>query len=493
MQIDGITINNFKNVEHGDISFENTRCSEGANVLALYGQNGSGKTALVDSIVLLRKILDGEAIPYKFGSYVTEGAENAEIEYRFHRKSEKNGKVYRISYRLSFSANKEPGDILKFDDEQYRCPLLTEVLSYGYESANGEKKRLHTAASVDSDRGLSPGAFERLIKLLQTGSCKAAHPNTEPPFNTEVDRVSPKEGSELCEKDLSSLFPEASYLDKLSSGKSFLFSEHISDAIGLFCDDEDLLFVYRAVKEAANKLGIASTEEASLLDSNRLPLYLFHPSLSECDNRPIPFELQIGPDPYECSTINEEEANQLKQIENGLKTIVNAIVPGLNISFDIWGSYGDEMSLQVYSNRNNHPIPLACESNGVKRIVSIAMLLVNAFNDPDYVAVIDEFDAGVFEYLLGEILEVFQENGKGQLIFTSHNLRPLEKLNKNSIVFTTTNPTNRYIRMKNVKSTNNLRDMYIRAITLGGQDEELYKWVNEDELTEAFELAYLRG
>ncbi len=46
-------------------------------------------------------------------------------------------------------------------------------------------------------------------------------------------------------------------------------------------------------------------------------------------------------------------------------------------------------------------------------------------------------------------------------------------LNKNNVIFTTTNPENRYIRLKNVRPTNNLRDCYIRALNLGGQDEEL--------------------
>ena len=64
---------------------------------------------------------------------------------------------------------------------------------------------------------------------------------------------------------------------------------------------------------------------------------------------------------------------------------------------------------------------------------------------------VDELDAGIFEYLLGELLKVISEKGKGQLIFTSHNLRPLETIDKGFIAFTTVNPENRYIRFVNVK------------------------------------------
>jgi len=103
--------------------------------------------------------------------------------------------------------------------------------------------------------------------------------------------------------------------------------------------------------------------------------------------------------------------------------------------------------------------------------------------------IIDELDAGIYEYLLGEILSVFEKGAKGQLIFTSHNLRPLEMIHKRSILFSTANPSNRYIRLQNVKSNNNLRDMYLRSITLGGQPEEIYEETDSVEIGRAFRRA----
>ncbi|MFQ9510444.1 MAG: ATP-binding protein, partial [Lachnospiraceae bacterium] len=84
-------------------------------------------------------------------------------------------------------------------------------------------------------------------------------------------------------------------------------------------------------------------------------------------------------------------------------------------------------------------------------------------------------DAGIYEYLLGELLDLFEKGGKGQLLFTSHNLRPLEMLQKDNILFSTSNKANRYIPMRSVGNTNNLRDVYLRSITLGGQKECIYK------------------
>ena len=111
------------------------------------------------------------------------------------------------------------------------------------------------------------------------------------------------------------------------------------------------------------------------------------------------------------------------------------------------------------------------------------------YNESSMCIVIDELDAGVFEYLLGEILTVLKDGGKGQLIFTSHNLRPLEVLKKDNIVFTTTNPNQRYIEFTNIGSTNNLRDLYIRTLNLGGQKEEVYRPISLSKMGMAFRKA----
>jgi len=115
--------------------------------------------------------------------------------------------------------------------------------------------------------------------------------------------------------------------------------------------------------------------------------------------------------------------------------------------------------------------------------------LIQAFGNASICLAIDELDAGVFEYILGELLNIFANNAKGQLIFTSHNLRALEMLDKESIMFSTANPQNRYIHMKNIKSTNNLRDVYLRSITLGGQNEVIYSETDSLKIARAFRKA----
>ena len=117
-------------------------------------------------------------------------------------------------------------------------------------------------------------------------------------------------------------------------------------------------------------------------------------------------------------------------------------------------------------------------------------MLIVTYNNPSFTLIIDEFDAGIYEHLFGEILDIMSTSGKGQLLFTSHNLRPLEVLHPSNIRFTTTDPKNKYVKMKDVKQNNNLRDKYMRNIVLGGDDYSLYEETRDYKIKRAFRMAW---
>ena len=197
-------------------------------------------------------------------------------------------------------------------------------------------------------------------------------------------------------------------------------------------------------------------------------------------------------EPVVLDAVKKEILNEIvKQINNVLYTII----PGMMIDVKDYGKQaldsGEEgWKVELMSVREGKkPIPIRMESEGIIKIISILNVLIQAFGNPSICLVIDELDAGIFEYLLGEILAIFEKSAKGQLIFTSHNLRALEMLDKSCIMFSTVNPENRYIHMKSVKGNNNLRSMYIRSITLGGQDETIYEETDSLKIARAFRKA----
>ena len=60
IRLASMTIDNIKNIEHGRINFINTRKDYKSSLLGIYGQNGSGKTALIDAISVLKLLLTGQ-------------------------------------------------------------------------------------------------------------------------------------------------------------------------------------------------------------------------------------------------------------------------------------------------------------------------------------------------------------------------------------------------------------------------------------------------
>ena len=62
VRLASLTISNIKNVRNGQISMSNAYrkqfSANRAEVLGIYGQNGSGKTAVIDTLYYLQRIMN---------------------------------------------------------------------------------------------------------------------------------------------------------------------------------------------------------------------------------------------------------------------------------------------------------------------------------------------------------------------------------------------------------------------------------------------------
>lgn len=89
--------------------------------------------------------------------------------------------------------------------------------------------------------------------------------------------------------------------------------------------------------------------------------------------------------------------------------------------------------------REEKRISLKKESTGIIKLVSLLSAMIYYVQDEGAIVAIDELDIHIFEYLLAMLLEKLSQYAKGQLIFTAHNLLPMEKLQKDSIIISTRN------------------------------------------------------
>lgn len=408
VRIESIEIKNFKNVSYGHLDFENSKKGCKASILGLYGQNGSGKTALIDTLELLQLSLSGRTIPAYFADYINVDSKYATFKYGFKVSNQQVNCFYSVFYEVSLRRDlnhAEHNTEQSSFDESYKAVLFDEMLSYSYECGN---KKVRLSPVIDT--------------------------------KTAEDVV---------------FIPAAKYRSIIGKDK----------------ESSTSLLVAKQL--------VINTTNAGLINMNALPLAFNYAENGKTSIGNILIKLN------EPSMIPEDALSIVHKVINCMNVVLQQLVPGLTISVKDMGSqlYPNGTPghrIQLMSDKNSKRIPLQYESEGIKKLISILQLLIVIYNKPSMTVSIDELDSGVFEYLLSEILRIIAEKGKGQLVFTSHNLRPLETLDKCFIAFTTTNPQNRYIRMSNVKATNNLRDFYYRDIVLGEQNEPPFRAFHTD-------------
>lgn len=376
-----IEIYNFKNIKRAELDFKNS-------MLGLYGQNGSGKTALIDVLDLVKMIICGQSVSSDYLNMIHVDAEYSRIVVQFTMDEKERHSEIEYSFKLN------------------RTSIYDEILSYGY--VDGETRVVKS-------------------KLIDTSNSP-----TFSPLSKYKSLIGPSKENEL----------NVMVIKKLAykEFRSFIFSSEFLEVVrnrSNECKDEEFLrhvYILESLVDFANyELFVVKSkgciEDSMVLSKSALDVYK---RKIESMNRVLPYlvpNLTMG-------------------------------VQGLGKELMRDSSVGYRVELVL----NN--IPFKYESDGVKRIVSILQPLIEVFNNTSVVVAIDDLDCGIHEYLFGEIVKLMSEQAKGQLIFTAHNLRPLEIINKKFLAFTTTDSDNRYVRYKNIAAHNNLRDVYIRDVAL---------------------------
>lgn len=463
VRITSIEINNFKNVLHGVVCLTKDVAKEEASVLGLYGQNGSGKTALVESLQLLKLVLSGSKIPAKYLDYINVNSDKASFVFKFDIYMLDGSKEYSAEYSFSLVRKAIDGSNLdNHEDHETIAEIVDEVLKSNYIENHVNISPLRTIVDVHCDDDI---VFQPQTKYADLMGKTAA---------TKI--------ALLTEKRIAAL-----------SSRSFIFSPAFIKAMSNEDTDSCWKDLIRALILFGNlNLFVIKTSYSGLVSLNALPIsFKIHTQAGRGSMGSIAINLNGA------TLVPNDAYTVVKAVIDNMNTVLCQLIPGMIVEIKNLGhevdKKGNECSrIQLMSKRGGSEFPLAYESEGIKKIISILQLLTVMFNSPAVTVVIDEIDSGIFEYLLGELLRIISEYGEGQLIFTSHNLRPLETLDKKYIAFTTMLPEDRYTRLKYVKTNHNLRDMYFRDIVLGDQDDTVYDGANNSEIALAFREAGLQ-
>ena len=151
------------------------------------------------------------------------------------------------------------------------------------------------------------------------------------------------------------------------------------------------------------------------------------------------------------ASIPAKQLEAAKRAVARLNIVLRQIVPGLEIEVrELGGVVLDDENegqcIWLLSRRGDAVQPLGCESEGIRKIISVLPVLALVYSRSSIAVAIDDLDSGIDEYLLGELARIIAEGGRGQLIFTSHSLRPLETLGGQAAAFACTDTDSCYVR-----------------------------------------------
>ncbi|MEG0383392.1 AAA family ATPase [Solibacillus cecembensis] len=432
IRVKSVRIHHLKNVKKGEFNTNSDFSKYEADVIGFYGQNGSGKTAVVEAFSLLKNLLNSYTLPMNKEKLIYFKEQHVELQFEFLITNELG--EYFVKYHAILQEGMD------------KLSVLGENLYYK-ENASGKRYK----------------------EIISKHERSISFRNKKMESFSEMNRVNMMVADRMAEENAT----------------SFVFRKELKDVYEAFLSEEEQEIIINLRQDFNQDFHVIDTVQYGLLVANLIMPFSIH--LEKLRGN-IPYELR------DTMLLSEEMFETIQKVIEQTNVVLRTIIPGLyvkvrKVNMEKMSNGKDGIRFEFLSVKGEIELPLRCESQGVLKIISILSTLIAVYNNPNACVVIDELDAGIFEYLLGEMLEVISENGKGQLFFTSHNLRILEVLPIQNLWFTTLNEEQRYLQLKGVKKLSNARDIYLRAVQLGGQDEPIYNETNMYDIKKAFRKA----
>ncbi|MGL6101134.1 MAG: AAA family ATPase, partial [Fusobacteriaceae bacterium] len=434
MNIKQIRLINFKNIDDSTIIFKN-------NMSGIYGPNGVGKTSIIEAISLVK---DYFSKPIK-----TDENRNS----LFNKKLEKYIKIGETILGVEV--------ILYNEDNNIDYTLILELERRDKENFICSREELRYK------KANSKALEKNLIKVIY--DTEDIYPKVMiTDFDSKSFISSNLNDSTLTVRELLINYNNFySYAFQAKKIKEALAGDFEKAKLKIEKDSQLVLNNINILKEILeNILTIELKDQLLCKDSISIPIKCF-------ENNKVRTILYNE----DKNIYDEDEADLLEKTINEINSIISIIIPnskllpnsvneGINTQRDV-----RRKSVRLYMIKEGDKIPLANESTGTIKLVSLISILIFCLKNKKATVFIDEFDIHIFEYLLATLLLVIGKHLKGQLVFTAHNLLPMEKLNKESIIIATKNEGEiKYTFIKTSSRTNNVRLKYLKSQAMWSEE-----------------------
>ena len=433
VRIQKIEMENFKSVRYGEIVLNGRRKviqqDTGADILGIYGRNGSGKTSVIEAIDILKKTMGGYNVSAQYSECIASGADFAKLTF-----------VFDLKYAVDVPYSR------------------TVTYSFKIEAIPNEKYK------EDTDTGVSDSAYPKKVRAFDevisvSGLFDGEIQNKQPILITTLEKY--PIGSVRKHQEYVGAYKDEAVVDSVvnqrtaaKDSKSYIF---LRESLDLFYQHSNYSEYFQVLLEL-NRYANTHLYVADLRTSVTVARAVFMFNLRK---GLLPLNL-MGP-----SIVRQSIFEDLEYYITEINIVLPALVEDMQLILEHKEVVYENKTVHevtFFSKRKDTLIPLRDESAGIIKLVSILSLVIAAFNDSSVTVAIDELDAGIDECLLEKIFIGLETYGKGQFIFTSHSIRLLEVLKKESHIITTSNPHNRYIPLKGVDRTYDMRNLYGREI-----------------------------
>ena len=357
-------------------------------IKAIYGTNGEGKTAIALTLQMYKNsVLSGDYLAAQsfnssFSDLINQQTHEVKIDLYF-------AVIFKEEFRRIFR------HIIEFKFEDGRIFVSRELIS-------------------DCGSNLSWGTSSNEVLLLETN-------------NGKIDYLYKK-----------SLFRDVIYekAQNLVSNSSAVYpivvntNEYFGDTID---GDENLLGGKRAHFAFMSIIAFALSLQVYIdkVDQPYLSTERIQNTINNYGRTAfIPTNQYISDDDDEIRSSDKDKyQKEIGKIEKMLR-VFKSDLKKIDVKFI--NSRGNRLIAQktlVYQNGDR--VALEYESTGIKKLVR----LFNSLNSVDNggVVFIDEFDANIHDVYLCKLIEYFSDYSNGQFIFTTHNLGPMEVLDKKGL------------------------------------------------------------
>lgn len=441
MSIVSLQLQNFKSIKNSEIAFR-------GNMSGIYGPNGSGKTSIIEALDIMKLYFD-----ISKPREVSENLKNTILEKMRIGSDETILTLFMAledyEYKITMKINKSISNDIYVSEEKFE-----------YRKQGNNKLKFKQLAVVRNSE-------DDLIPAFYLGKSEKDYFAL---FNEKILAKNKVNQKDLLLKfnNLNSMLSQIYLLTKnakeeITNDKMMDFFAHFKKIFKVL----NMMMVVTLKEQAMYNLGILIPVKIHNEHVHGTTVIKYHEDANVYDARVLEGLLSVIDDikPFFSTIIPDSEL------------IVETETVATNAENE------KKISMRIFVEKDGMKIPLERESTGTIKLFSILSALIYYVKDENAVVLIDELDIHIFEYVLSIILDVLSQNAKGQLIFTGHNLLPLERLSKDAIIISNKNDEGiTYEYLKNSSGTSNLRSKYLKSQAMYSEENIEPLLINESLL-----------